>query len=448
MTSTLENTAGSIPRADRGFDARAVAALIGLLMMGLVNNQILSPVLRDIAASFQVAVSRIGATVTGYALAAAVAALVIGPMSDRIGRRRFLIAGVVVFALGSVTAGFSTTFVVFLTARIVTGASAGVISALVVATIADRVPYERRGRAMSWVASAYFAAPILFVPAAAWLADSVGWRAIYAVLTLAAALLAIALRQWVTEKEVFAKQGADPSRRGAERLGYLEFLKDRTRAAGAVSAFFVSGGVTVFILYLGAYLGERFGLSTTSIGLVFLLSGAASLVGALGAGPLSDRVGKKPVAIGGTLALVALLALVPAVEGGFLLYALLGMTGLAAASRVAPLQSLVTELVSQESRGAYVALRNTLSQLGIAASASLGALLYGEVGFESVCYVAAALSLVAAGLLWIIKEPASAEGLRLRQGFHLRQGNGGQAGGQAGETETQGLDETTANTDG
>jgi predicted MFS family arabinose efflux permease len=311
--------------------------------------------------------------------------------------------------MGSVTAGYSPTFFVFLAARIATGAAAGVISALVVATIADRVSYERRGRAMSWVASAYAVAPILFVPAAAWLADRSGWRAIYVAFTLTAVLLVLALRRWVAEKEGFAKERAGPSHTGPERLGYLEFLKDRTRAAGAISAFFVSGGISVFILYLGAYLGERFGLTTTNIGLVFSLSAAAGLIGALGAGPLSDRLGKKPVAIGGNLVLVVMFASVPAVEGGLLLYVLLGATGLAAASRVAPLQSLVTELVSQESRGAYVALRNTLSQLGIAASASLGAMIYAKSGFEPVCYVAAALSLAAAGLLWMIKEPASAK---------------------------------------
>ena len=388
-------------------DVRSAAALIGLLLVGLVDNQILSPVLRDIAASFQVSVGRVGTTVSGYALAAAAAALVVGPLSDRGGRRRFLIGAGLTFALGSTLAYLSSFFGLFIAARIVSGASAGVISALVVATIADRVPYERRGRAMSWVASAYFAAPILFVPAASWLADLSSWRAIYLVFAFASILSAVLVHSWVSEAN---HQKPKDSRTARQSSSYLSFFLDRTTAAGAISAFFVSGGITGFILYLGAFLGEQFGLSVTQIGLVFLLSGAASLVGALGAGPLSDRVGKRSLAMMGSLFLAFLVGMVPFVNGGPPLYVWLGLVGLAAASRIAPLQSLVTELVGQQSRGAYVALRNTLSQLGIAASASVGAFLYARGGFDSVCFLAAAFSVVAALLLWMVDEPIARKG--------------------------------------
>lgn len=395
------------PETTGDIDVRSAAALIGLLLVGLVDNQILSPVLRDIASSFQVSVGRVGTTVSGYALAAAAAALVVGPLSDRGGRCRFLTAAGLSFALGSTLAYFSNFFGLFVVARIVSGASAGVISALVVATIADRVPYERRGRAMGWVASAYFAAPILFVPAASWLADLLSWRAIYVVFAGTSILLAILVRSWVDEGHHRKPKDSETARQSST---YLRFFLDRTTAAGAVSAFFVSGGITGFILYLGAFLGEEFGLSVTQIGLVFLLSGAASLAGAVGAGPLSDRVGKKSMAIVGCIALAVFVMGVPFINGGISLYVLLGLVGLAAASRVAPLQSLVTELVSQESRGAYIALRNTLSQLGIAASASVGAVLYARGGYDFVCYLAVAFSLVAALLLWMVEEPTSANG--------------------------------------
>jgi predicted MFS family arabinose efflux permease len=258
---------------------------------------------------------------------------------------------------------------------------------------------------MSWVASAYFAAPIVFVPAASWLADRFSWRALYVVFALSAVVLTAAYRTWV--KKATTEENGETHGAKKVRVGYLAFLRKKSTAAGAFSAFFVSGGITVFILYLGAYLGERFGLSVTSIGLVFLLSGAASLAGALGAGPLSDRVGKRPLAIGGSLALVVLVLAVPSFDGGIILYATLGLTGLAAASRVAPLQSLVTELVSRDDRGAYVALRNTLSQLGIAAAASAGAVLYAQGGYSYICYLSAVLSLLAAASLGLIEEPVA-----------------------------------------
>jgi predicted MFS family arabinose efflux permease len=137
--------------------------------------------------------------------------------------------------------------------------------------------------------------------------------------------------------------------------------------------------------------------------MVFLWSGVASLAGAFGAGALSDRVGKKKVALAGCLGLSALVLVVPRVEG-LELYAVLGLAGVAIAARLAPLQSIVTELVPAESRGAYVALRNTVSQSGNAAAAAGAAALYPS-GFETVCAMAAAFSLIAFVLLLGIEEP-------------------------------------------
>jgi predicted MFS family arabinose efflux permease len=259
---------------------------------------------------------------------------------------------------------------------------------------------------MGWVASAYFAAPILGVPVGSWLADQFGWRALYVLFAGMAALLALALTVWLMERPREPSEVGSLGRPSAF-VGYGRFLKNKVTAAGAVSAFFVSGGISGFIVYLGAYLQREFGLSLTAVGMVFLLSGAASLVGALGAGRLSDRVGKRAVAIWGSVALGGLILAVPFLGGGLPLYAGLGLVGLAAASRVAPLQSLVTELVSREVRGAYVALRNTLSQLGIAVAAAAGASLFAWRGFTAVCILAGIFSLVAALILRWVEEPTA-----------------------------------------
>jgi predicted MFS family arabinose efflux permease len=389
--------------------APALTALFSLLLLGLVDNQILSPVLPEIARGFAVSVEWVGATVTGYALAAAGSALVIGPLSDRRGRKPFLLGAAAVFAVASGVAASADFFVLFALARGLAGAAAGVISALVVTVIADRVPYDRRGKAMGWVASAYFAAPILGVPAGAWLAEAQGWRSIYVVFALSAASLILALSAGLSETRAQkpAPDGALENGVAAGLSRYVGFLRSRQTAVGAWSAFFVSGGITVFIVYLGTYLQSRFGLSLKAVGLVFLLSGAASVVGALGAGPVSDRAGKRTIAVGGSAALAALLVLVPLAPGGPVLYGLLGLVGFSAASRVAPLQSLVTELVPGAARAAYVALRNTLSQVGIAFSASAGAALYARGGFAAVCYLACALSVGAAIMLLFIEEPGA-----------------------------------------
>ena len=385
MTGELSPTPG---------EKRTVATLVSLLTLGLVDAQLLSPILTEIAASLDTSPEDIGRTVIGYAICAALAALIAGPVSDHTGRGRFLIGAGCVFALGSLLVVASGSLRVFVVARMVTGAAAGVISALTVAAIADSVPYERRGRAMGWVGMAY-AAPVVAIPVAAKIAEQ-DWTTIYLVFTFGASLVAVAVALWFDEPQIRAS--------GSSRSpGYLRFMRARSTAAGALSAFFVTGGLTGFLLFLGAHLRTEIGLSLSSVSYVFSLSGLAGLFGALAAGRLSDHIGKTRVALAGSTAMVVFLVVVPA-TAGFVMYAALGMVGLSAATRVAPLQSLVTQLVTSEHRGAFVALRNTLSQCGNATAAYLASMLY-PLGFQYICWLTAGFSAVAVVLILLIEEP-------------------------------------------
>jgi MFS transporter, DHA1 family, inner membrane transport protein len=389
----VETLSSAAEARDRG-EMRLVLVLFALLALGNVDTQVMAPLLPAIARGLGTSESWIGRTVSGYAIAAAIAALVAGPLSDRLGRRRFLAGSALLLGAASALSAVAPSFPGFALARVATGAGAGVISALSVAAIADIVPYERRGRSMGFVATAYTAAPVLGVPIAAFVADSVGWRANYMAFAAAGILLGLAVEIWFRESPPVS--GAVPRR-------YLSFFSTRATALGVISAFFITGGVTGFLLFLGAYLQKEVGLTLGQVGMVFLWSGVASLAGAFGAGTLSDRVGKRKVALASCLGLSLFLLAVPRVEG-LALYGVLGLVGIAVAARLAPLQSIVTELVPAESRGAYVALRNTVSQSGNAAAAIGSAALYPS-GFENVCAMAAVFSLIAFVLLLGIEEP-------------------------------------------
>jgi DHA1 family inner membrane transport protein len=306
------------------------------------------------------------------------------------------VSAAAVLALASAGVAMASSFYEFAIARVAAGAGAGIISALSIAAIADAVPYERRGRSMGWVATAYTGAPIFGGPLAAWIADSLGWRSNYTALAVAGAFLGLAVHSWLREGP------RSPSVQVRPR-SYRSFLARRVTALGAISAFFVTGGLTGFLLFLSAYLQREKGLSLSQVAFVLLFSGILSLAGAFGAGRLADRIGKMRITLGTSLSLVFVLLLIPSLEGP-LLYVGIGLAGLSFAARLAPLQSIVTELVPTESRGAYVALRNTVSQCGNATAAVAAATLY-ESGFHLVCYLAAGFSLAAFLLLFWIPEP-------------------------------------------
>jgi predicted MFS family arabinose efflux permease len=380
-------------------ETRVVLVLVGLLTLGLVDAQVVALLLPEISRSLDTTDAWVGRTVSGYAVAAAAAALIVAPRSDRLGRRRFLVGAAALLGLSSALTALTPAFAAFALARVATGAAAGVVSALTVAAIGDAVPYERRGRAMGWVAASYVAAPILGMFAAGRIGDALGWRANYLAFAALGGVFAFVVHAGLRER--IAPPAAGPAK--APPSTYLSFLRSRSTAAGALSAFFVTGGLTGFLLFLSAFLSEQMGLTLTERSHVFVLCGIGSVGGALGAGWLSDRLGKLRIAMTGSLALALFLAAVPAASGAWL-YAVLALVGLAASARFAPLQSIVTELVPAEARGAYVAFRNTLSQCGNAAAAVLAASLY-ERGFEYVCWMTAIFSLVAFGLLFWVEEP-------------------------------------------
>src|SRR5205085_5775047 len=81
------------------------------------------------------------------------------------------------------------------------------------------------------------------------------------------------------------------------------------------------------------------------------------------------------------------------------------VTAFVAALRVAPLQALITELVAARERATYVALRNGMSQLGIAAAVAVGAKVYPRYGLPGVAAWCAVLTLGAWLSLRKLREP-------------------------------------------
>ena len=373
---------------------RTIFLLVALLGVALVDSNLVAPILPEIAESLRTAERMVGYTVVGYSLGAALGALCVGPLSDRLGRKMFLLMGGLLFVLGSLASIWAYALPAFFLARLVIGIAAGSISALTIASIADVVPYETRGRVMGYVGAAYFAAPILGIPLGAEIAVRFGWQANYVILSMLTLCVLVGL---LFEFQAF------PMIENPKNFNYINLLKTKSTLAGAGSAFFVTGGLVGFLLFLSLYLRNNFQLSLQAVSVVLSLTGITGIIGAYGGGFLCDRIGKVRIALISNAILSVCFFAVPFLKGA-LLYTVLGVIGLTAAARIAPLQSLITELVSKEHRGTFVAIRNTLSQIGGGVAAASASALYGY-GFQYVCWLAATFTLMAIILLSFIDEP-------------------------------------------
>ena len=378
-------------------------AFFGILFLITADSQLLIPLLPLLREELAVSLASLGGLFSGYALAAGVMGFLVGPLTDRWGRIVFLRSGLLLFAVLVLATYGTENYRALLVLRIGTGAAAGVLSTCVGTLVGDRFPYSRRGQAMGVVLSSYFAAFVLGIPAAAWLAERWDWQRVF----LASSALAIVL--------LFFSLSLT-SDRGAGRAmvthfrSYLEFFRKRETTAALGVSFAVSGATLAFITFLAGYLDETFGLSRpVQIASLFFLIGWASVVGSPAAGWLSDHWSKRGVFLATNTLPGLLFLMVNRLPWSGSLLTVFLLIALCIAFRQTALHTVQTELVMREQRGSFIALRNGFSQLGIASCVFLAGNLYSTAGYGAVLLLAALLTLAASLLFYLsVPEPREA----------------------------------------
>lgn len=220
----------------------------------------------------------VGVLVSAFAVASMAAAPLWGRLADRSGRRPALLLGLLVSAAGYVLFGVAQSLELLLLGRLVQGAGAGTVP-VVFAYIADSVSGERRAEGIGWV-TAVTSSAAMVGPAVGGFAAQVhpaGPGALAAALSLAAAVFA---RFWLPES----------------RPGGVESHPDETRysilgAVGRVAVqplrplnlliwIYAAGqiGMAGMTAIIGLYLGRRFGVDESNIGLFFFYLGGLSIV--------------------------------------------------------------------------------------------------------------------------------------------------------------------------
>jgi predicted MFS family arabinose efflux permease len=404
-TGNLPNSGPAIPGVvQRGGIVMVVLFLI--FFLGVSDNQMVSPLLPLIAREFKLGSGEAGKLIgPAYALAAAFVALIVGPASDRLGRRRFLLYAALLFGLSLLSVLIIGDIRTLAGVRFFTGLAAGTFSTCSIAYVGDYFPYERRGVAMSVVNSGYFAALVAGVPVSSILAQRYGWRSGFGAFGVIAIVVFVLILLLLPADEPGQGSGNTPHHESRRLERMMGVFATTERRAAIAAAFFVSAGFVGFIFYLGSWLGKTYHLETDKIGYVFIGVGFVSLLGSLVAGPIADRYGKRGLSIISTVVLSAMLLLIPLTGWGPLLLGTFLVASLAFAFRQGPLQALATELVPREARGALVAVRTTTSQVGIAISTAACGLLYDRYGYAAVGALSAALTLGAGVCIYLMREP-------------------------------------------
>ncbi|ETD85458.1 multidrug effflux MFS transporter [Rhodobacter capsulatus] len=382
-----------------------IVTLVLATGVAALSLNIFLPSLPGMARHFGVDYGLMQLAVSAYLAASAVAQFVIGPISDRYGRRPVLLWVVAIFTLASVVALFAPNAHAFLAARFV---QAVVATAFVLARAAvrDMVPGPGAASMIGYVTMGMSLVPMIG-PAVGGLLDGLfGWQANLAVLALSGALLFALV--WADMGETVSGGGLGF---GAQMRAYPILLRSPRFWGYALSAAASAG---LFYAYLGgaALVGEQaFGLSPVEVGYFFALPSLGYLIGNWISGRFSLHLGMDRMVLSGTVLAtaaiaVALIAKAAGVLGPITFFTAVGVTGigngLSLPSANAGLMSVRADLAGTASGLGATMTIGTGAVLASLTATFLGA----EVEVARLLWVmfgSSALSVAA--ILWVMRRP-------------------------------------------
>src|ERR1700716_3469151 len=198
------------PRPEASSTFAQIAVLAGLAATGTLATNILLPSLPQMAASLNVTSAAVTSAITIFLAVFAIGQLVVGPISDRYGRRWPVLAGFAVFLAGSIWCGLATDLPGLLAGRVVQAAGACATSVLSRAIARDLFSGAALARAMALIMIAMAAAPGFSPLLGGALDHTFGWRSEFVFVGAFAAIGAIAYGAVLGETHRSTRTPLDP----------------------------------------------------------------------------------------------------------------------------------------------------------------------------------------------------------------------------------------------
>jgi MFS family permease len=395
----LTSSAAELSTRMTPVERRASASLATIFAARMLGLFLVLPVFALEAARYPGGgdAAMVGLAMGIYGLTQGLLQIPFGMASDKFGRKRVIVLGLVIFAAGSLVAAAAPTLGWLIAGRSLQGA--GAVSAAVTALLADQTRDSVRTKAMALVGASIGLMFALSLVVAPMLAARIGLHGLFA-LTGGLALVCIAVVLWWTppapQEKANLPRGrlVDVLRHPALlRLDVGVFVLHAVQLAMwvAVPVLLVQAGLAKerhWLVYLPAVLGS------------FLMMGALF--------PLERRGYLRAVFLGsvGLVLLVQLGLLVTAQKPGLAVLSVLLFLFFCGFNVLEATQpSLASRLAPPQSRGAALGVYNTLQSLGFFAGGAVGGWLAQNVGWEGLFGACAAMMLLWLAVAWPMRAP-------------------------------------------
>lgn len=361
----------SLPNAPSQFSPRFVALLGFIAALGAVSMDMYLPSLPEVADDLDTTAAAVQFTISGVLIGGALGQLLMGPLSDRYGRRRPAMFGIALHVVASVACMVAPTIQWLILMRMLQGIGNSAATVTAMAVIRDRLVGGPAARVLSRLMLVIGVAPLLAPTLGGLIAGFGGWRAVFAALALFGVVLGFAVFHLLPET-------LPPERRTSSGIrsvlrGYLSVIGDREFMALALLPALGMSTILSYVSGAPFVLQLQFGLSPQQFALVFGLNGLGGIIASQVNASLVHRF--EPIRILRT-AVPAVLAL----SAFFLLVAVTGAGGVAAL--LVSLWFLMSSVMFIPANATALALSRHGERAGTAA-AVLGALQAGMAGVVS-----------------------------------------------------------------
>ncbi|RSM44034.1 MFS transporter [Amycolatopsis balhimycina DSM 5908] len=292
MTTTAERTAPG-----RRARLKFVLVLGGLTAFGPLSIDMYLPALPRMAQDLHAADATVQLTLSAFIVGLALGQLVLGPLSDSLGRRRPLLAGLALYVVGSVLCAVSPDAWLLVAARLVQslGAAAGIVIAR--ATVRDLFSGTAMTKFFSTLMLVSGLAPILAPLLGGQLLNWTSWRGVFVVLTAFGALLLAVVAFFLPEPSPVRS----PLRLGQVMRTYARLALDRSFAGYALASGLLFASMFAYISGSSFALQGVYGLSPQAYSVVFGVNGVGIVLAGQLNGRLAGRVPERVLLLSGLL---------------------------------------------------------------------------------------------------------------------------------------------------
>ncbi len=372
--------------------------LAGIQFTHILDFMIMMPLGPQFTALFGISNAQFGLLVSAYTLSAGFSGLMAATYIDRFGRKQLLLGMYSLFGLATLACALAPDYAWLMVARVAAGLFGGVLSALSQTIVADVIPFERRGRAMSVVMTSFSVSTVAGVPLGLFLAAHFNWHAPFVGIAALVGLLSLAA--WQTLPRL------DAHLHHPERVSVWRGIGQVVAEPNHLKAFAVSGlmmfAAFTVIPYITIYLQSNAGMKTQEVPWIYLCGGLATLLSARYFGRLTDRVGKvqmfQRLALAVTVPLMA-----TTLSQGLPLWGLLAISTLfftVMSGRMIPGMAMISSAALPRLRGTFMTLNAAVQSASMGLAALVAGLIIGrDAQGQLTGYWMAGLLGVAASLL-------------------------------------------------